>query len=228
MIILPVVLILAQINLAPNHRKACVSQLSCVGKLTRGEFMNMTFTGMLLAGVLAVGPTCSLAEQGHGGDRDALQQQAICLVEQMVGRLKPALKKALQEGGPEHAIAVCSVNAPDIAASLSNSGWQVKRVSEKNRNPAAVPDEWETAVLEMFQTRLEEDSAPGALVFSEQTISGFRFAKAQITEGLCLNCHGTQLTPAVISRLNELYPNDRATGYSIREIRGMFSLLYKP
>lgn len=52
----------------------------------------------------------------------------------------------MAERGPGHALEVCSVQAPAIASLLSTDGWQVKRVSLKNRNPDAVPDEWEAAV----------------------------------------------------------------------------------
>jgi hypothetical protein len=48
--------------------------------------------------------------------------------------------------------------------------------------------------------------------------------KAITTEGICLACHGKTLGPAVSKKISELYPSDHATGYSVGEVRGAFSL----
>ena len=47
-----------------------------------------------------------------------------------------------------------------------------------------------------------------------------RYMKAVPTEGACLACHGTQLSEDVRAGLKEMYPDDRATGYNIGEVRG--------
>ena len=84
-----------------------------------------------------------------------LEQEAIGIVKQFGGALKPELVKAIKAGGPAHAISVCAEKAPSIAQSLSlETGWQVKRVSLKPRNAvSATPDAWETGVLEQFDRR---------------------------------------------------------------------------
>ena len=46
--------------------------------------------------------------------------------------------------------------------------------------------------------------------------------KAIPTGGLCLQCHGTAIAPKLAEKLSELYPEDKATGYSEGEIRGAF------
>jgi len=48
--------------------------------------------------------------------------------------------------------------------------------------------------------------------------------KAIPAGGMCMNCHGQNLTSAVSSRLAELYPEDQAVGYMPGQIRGAFSL----
>ncbi len=40
----------------------------------------------------------------------------------------------------------------------------------------------------------------------------------------CLGCHGSEIKPAIAAALNEKYPNDQATGYSVGDIRGAFTL----
>ena len=87
-------------------------------------------------------------------DKEQLKQEAISIVKKFGGSLKPELKKAIQSGGPAHAISVCSEKAPSIARDLSReSGWIVKRVSLKARSETAVPDSWERNVLQQFDER---------------------------------------------------------------------------
>ena len=50
----------------------------------------------------------------------------------------------------------------------------------------------------------------------------FRFMKAIPTGALCLQCHGSSISPEVSARLAELYPDDKATGYATGDIRGAF------
>ena len=157
---------------------------------------------------------------------DALKREAAGIVQRFAGQLKPRLMEALQEGGPSEAITICSEEAPRIAAHLADeTGWTVRRVSLKPRNrTTALPDSWEQEILEQFDARRADGESPGALVHAELQEERFRFMKAQPVEALCLTCHGTSVSPAITSALKAHYPEDRATGYSLGEIRGAFSL----
>jgi hypothetical protein len=46
--------------------------------------------------------------------------------------------------------------------------------------------------------------------------------KAIPTGAVCLTCHGTEVKPEVLTKIKELYPNDKATGYQEGDIRGAF------
>ncbi|MFB6262906.1 MAG: DUF3365 domain-containing protein, partial [Bradymonadaceae bacterium] len=43
-------------------------------------------------------------------------------------------------------------------------------------------------------------------------------------KGLCVNCHGTRdkLAPGVSEKLAKYYPEDRATGFEVGDLRGWF------
>ncbi|MEM7016308.1 MAG: DUF3365 domain-containing protein [Pseudomonadota bacterium] len=156
-----------------------------------------------------------------------LKAEAVKIVKTFGGMLKPRLQEAIQTGGLAHAINVCSVEAPNIAEKLSKeTGWQVKRVSLKPRNKSsAVPDDFEKKILEQFNAQQSKGEAPAAVEHAEILNQQFRYMKAQVVEGLCLNCHGSSLSPEVIKALGKHYPKDVATGYSLGEIRGAFSLV---
>lgn len=48
--------------------------------------------------------------------------------------------------------------------------------------------------------------------------------KAIPTGGVCIACHGAELDPAIAQKINELYPDDQATGYKPGDIRGAFTI----
>ncbi len=158
-------------------------------------------------------------------DKQALKKEAVGIVKRFGGSLKPELKKALKSGGPAHAISVCSEKAPAIAHKLStDTGWYVKRVSLKPRNPGAKPDAWEEKVLQMFDQRQAKGEDPKKMAYAEVVDGKFRFMKAQGVEQVCLNCHAAKVKPEVEAALKEKYPHDKARGYSLGQIRGAFSL----
>ena len=154
------------------------------------------------------------------------EQEARALAGQFVSRLKPQLKKAMNEGGPGVAIAVCAEPAPAIADDLSaESGWTVKRVSLRTRNSSrAQPDEWEQAVLYEFNRRQAEGELPARIAFGEVVDGQYRFMQAQGVEPLCLLCHGKGISDATQAALDKYYPDDQATGYSLDQVRGAISL----
>ena len=160
-------------------------------------------------------------------NKSELEMEAKEIVATFAGELKPKLKKAIQSGGLEHAVNICSVEAPKIAKNLSaKTGWSVKRVSLKPRNKnSATPDEFEREVLRQFNERQIKGESPSAIAYSEIIGDNFRFMKAQGVGGVCLNCHGESIQPDVIKLILEHYPDDAATGYSLGQIRGAFSLI---
>lgn len=160
------------------------------------------------------------------GDQAALEAEAHALVKAFAGRLKPELKQALQTGGPTLAIEVCASQAPKIADALAaESGWSVGRVSLRERNASrAQADDWERTVLAEFNRRAAAGESPAELHTSAVRNGQFRYMQAQGVEGVCLLCHGEQLSDDVRSSLEQYYPDDKATGYSLGQVRGAISL----
>jgi hypothetical protein len=173
---------------------------------------------------------CALpaSAQDEAARTDEARKLAGSLVQALGGKLQAAIK----DGGPPAAIAVCASVAPQIAGELSRSnGARLTRVSLKVRNPLlGTPDAWEQNVLAAFEARLAKGEAADKLEFAE-TVSEpsgkyFRYAKALPVQPVCLNCHGdaASLAPEVRERLAKDYPADRATGYSVGQIRGAVTI----
>jgi hypothetical protein len=146
-------------------------------------------------------------------------------------KLLAVLTEEIGKSGPDGAILVCRDKAPQLAKAASDeTGWNVRRVSLKNRNPRAVPDAWERAALEDFDRRAAAGESPATLekaeIVTENGTQSYRYMRALPVQPLCLNCHGLpeQLTPAVKEKLKALYPDDRAIGYRPGEIRGAMTI----
>ena len=146
-------------------------------------------------------------------------------------KLLKVLTEAIAQDGPAGALGVCKEEAPKMARAASEaSGWQIRRVSQRNRNPKAVPDAWELATLQDFDRRAAAGEPPQTLERFEQVLVDGRpvqrYMRALPTQPMCLACHGApeQLGPGVAERLRTLYPDDRAVGYSAGQVRGAITL----
>ena len=172
---------------------------------------------------------CSSDQQS---DMDTEVAAAKAAIKELATALQSELKAAMQTGGPVAAIGVCNTQAMPITQKVAaEQGWHLGRVSLNNRNPANLPNEWQTAVLKAFEQKQAEGRDIGSLAWSETVnVDGkqeFRFMKAIPTNAVCLNCHGTELSPEVSRVLTGLYPMDRATGYHEGDIRGAFVVTRK-
>ena len=173
-----------------------------------------------LAAALALSPATVLADPSP-------QEQAGAAVRAFATALKGELMTAMQSGGPVAAIDVCKVKAPQIAEAVSlERGMQLSRVSQRNRNPENAPNDWQAAVLEDFQERVNggEDAAGLSWQQTVETETGaeYRFMKAIPTGAVCLACHGQAISPDVAAKIEQSYPEDKATGFSEGDLRGAF------
>jgi hypothetical protein len=146
-------------------------------------------------------------------------------------KLLATLSQAIDKNGPEGAIAVCRDEAPKLAKAASEqTGWTIRRVSLRERNPKAAPDAWERAALEDFDRRAAAGESPATLEKADVVVENGqkmqRYMRALPTQALCLSCHGpsASLSPAVTAQLDALYPADKAVGYRVGDIRGAMTI----
>ncbi|HEB49416.1 MAG TPA: DUF3365 domain-containing protein [Desulfobulbus sp.] len=183
---------------------------------------------LILAGpVLAGAGEDAAHETAAATVMQAQQREAMQAVQALAGRLQAELKKAMQEEGPAHAIAVCKSRARVIAGEIgAKHGLDIRRVSLRNRNPDNTPRAWEKKVLEDFERQKRDGRPVESLTYVTVARTGsgrqFRFMKAIPTRAICTLCHGADIAPAVEKELDRLYPEDRARGFRPGDIRGAF------
>ncbi|BFT31817.1 DUF3365 domain-containing protein [Alteromonas sp. D210916BOD_24] len=149
--------------------------------------------------------------------------------------LKSRLQQAIQTGGLEAGVKECQLAAEPIANQLSQNGWQVGRTALKVRNSNNAPDKWESEQLALFSNLLTKANADNSMVnkplesYQYNSDSGeFRYMMAIEQGQICMACHGEQITPSVKQTILQYYPDDQATGFKLGELRGAFTLSYKP
>lgn len=154
--------------------------------------------------------------------------------QEFMQKLGGTLKKQIESGGVESAIAVCKQVAPALATEYSKNDRIVKRVSLKVRNKSqGTPDAWEVGVLEKFDQNQRDGKPTNSMEISYITEDAdgkwFRYMKAIPTQPMCLQCHGkpADIRDEVKTILAKEYPEDKAVAYSVGEIRGAISIKHK-
>jgi len=193
------------------------------------------WTVLLLVMVLFVG-SCqnsnSAKSTKHNGkvsdaqNEEELKSQAQLIVQFSSQALLGKLQKSIGEQGIAGAVDFCKLEAVAITDSLSLAfGVDIKRISSKNRNPNNAPNSEEKKYLDQFES--EGELALPILVKTEDRFT--YFAPIRLAGGLCLNCHGKldeSMTLEQFEHIKEMYPEDKATGYSLGDLRGMWKITY--
>jgi hypothetical protein len=176
------------------------------------------FIALLLLLIFAQ-PSASLdTEVKRHEDLSSQAKQEIKLVAKA---LKSNLKKGLTEQGAVGAIAVCHQVAQHLSENTADH-WRVSRTSLKVRNPSNKPTPWVLDVLKDFEQRKNSGESLAKLSHQEVRSGRFYFIKPIPTQGLCLTCHGTSISAEVSTKLSELYPEDKAIGFKLGDLRGAF------
>ncbi|PIE41849.1 MAG: glutamate synthase [Gammaproteobacteria bacterium] len=186
----------------------------------------LSIGSLLPLGVQATEPTTITPPQVN---ESALAEEARAFTKQYAAALQKTLKDSLMQSGPVSAIEACKIHAPNISLQMGQqNGWEVSRTSEKLRNSNNQPDIWELEVLGDFKKKVDNGTPAKHLEHYEVVISNgkpaFRYMKAIPVQGVCLTCHGPQVTGPIKAAIDELFPNDKATGYQPGELRGAFTL----
>ncbi|AXT38785.1 DUF3365 domain-containing protein [Alteromonas sp. BL110] len=205
--------------------------------------MNKCVALMALSTILSATVSgCNLAEKPQMTNVDAQEgevqikiKQAKEHVKALGAGLKTRLQQAIKSGGLTAGVEECQLAAGPIAESLSKNGWVIGRTSLKVRNPGNAPDDWEREQLAHFSSLLEKNKLTSEPLkrpldtYQYDDESGeFRYMMAIEQGQICMACHGTNIAPAVKDVIAKHYPDDQATGFEVGDLRGAFTLTYRP
>lgn len=159
-----------------------------------------------------------------------LKEEGKTIVKSSGKALIGNLKKAIQQGGIQHAIKFCAVEAMPITDSLSKAhDVTLARVSHKNRNSRNEADSFEKQLIERYQTQIKEGKALKPSL-AERDNKKVYYHPIKIKNGLCLNCHGKKgktLSAETFELLRDEYPDGDAIGFELGDLRGLWKVQFK-
>lgn len=138
------------------------------------------------------------------------------------------LMGTIQKKGTLKAVTFCNKKAYPITDSMAVAqNATIKRVSDKPRNPKNKANTKELELIAQFKNAIakNEEYTPVTEVVNGKV----HFYAPITTNSMCLQCHGSpekEIQPEVLNTINNLYPEDMATGYAVNEVRGMWSITY--
>lgn len=141
--------------------------------------------------------------------------------------LRHTLGASIQRDGVEGAVQFCNVNAYPITGTLASEKILIKRVANRYRNPQNAPDSTDAVQWNVFATaKAAGDSLQPAIVRENDRV---HYYKPIILQANCTVCHGTNgkdISPAVASTIDSLYPNDNAKDFAVGDLRGMWKISF--
>ena len=180
--------------------------------------------------VILLSALLSIAACGGEKESAALTpEEAIKKAESATNALMAALmaklKPALEEGGPAHAVAVCSEVAGEIEAQVRREqGVSLRRTALRVRNKENAPDAYE----EKWMRDAEAKPEVRLESWSEVVDGGreLRYIRPIYLKALCSKCHGQRerIQPQILEVIEKRYPDDQATGFLPGQLRGIVSV----
>ncbi len=138
------------------------------------------------------------------------------------------LMGAVKSKGTSNALSFCNTKAIHLTDSMATvHNAIITRVSDKPRNPNNQANEEELAYIETFKTSLIPGQ-PFEPIIKKQN-GKVHFYYPIVTNKMCLQCHGKpneQITPEVMTAIDKLYPEDKAKGYDVDQVRGIWNVVF--
>lgn len=178
----------------------------------------------------------------HGGDynqqgeefssvntQKSIEEIGLSYANSSKAQLGKNLMGAIQQQGVLYALEFCNVQAMPITDSMAKvHQTKIARVSNKNRNPTNKANAEEARYISLFQGLINKGEEPQPIVVSENEKNHFYYPI--VTNDMCLKCHGNlgqEVEEKTYEKILELYPNDKAIGYNVNEVRGIWSIEFE-
>jgi hypothetical protein len=202
----------------------------CYPEIQRGYRANNDKEGIMYRKV-ALCAALLFASHASGADDTGLLTEARFVARSLPPKLLNVIQAEVEKRGTEQALVAYSHLSPKILADAAQeTGWEIRQISPRNRNPKGLPDTWESGVLDEFARRIAAGEPPIHMDKGEVVVDGgkryYRYMQPMMMQRVCMECHGPEdaINPGVRQRIKELYPEDRATGYTDGMMRGALTL----
>lgn len=165
------------------------------------------------------------ASQSDGTHKLNESQEGIKYIKMLGGTLKSQLKAHLQEDpSGMSAIGFCTAQAQlitnEVNAKLPDDAT-VRRTSLRTRNSLNKPDTKDIEVMQEIEESIKHKTATATMIRQIKTKEATRYYKPLIAEAACLKCHGENISPEIQAVIQESYPDENASHYTLGSFRGV-------
>lgn len=158
----------------------------------------------------------------------SLEERGMQMAQTTKAELGKNLMGQIQKNGVLAALDFCNIKAMPITDSMATVyKAHIKRVTDKPRNPENKANPAELQYLENFKKQVAAGDEVNPIIVKMGNEAEFYYPI--VTNSMCLKCHGTpgkELESLTLSKIKELYPTDKATGYNENEVRGIWSIRF--
>lgn len=177
--------------------------------------------------------SCQKKEMSNGKMSAQEMETIVSHGKKSAGILMKSLKKelfaAMGKDGVAGAINICKNRALQITDSLAKADPMIvdmKRTTNKYRNPENKPDDIDAQVLSNFESQIASGDKLPEFIIKKYEIDGKifpRYYQPMKIQPLCISCHGdkNKMKNEVVSILDSSYPEDKAHGYQHQDFRGL-------
>lgn len=192
---------------------------------------NMRFIVVVLAGLVisCSGENKVAQPQLSKAELELAQANGKKLVKKSFGALSGELKAQIASKGLDSAIYACQLKANPIIDSVSTAeGVEIKRIAKRTRNTENKPSKEEKHLIKLMERAqsTNEKLSPFTFLIDSNTIAYYH---PILIQPMCLNCHGepgVSMREETYETILNAYPMDKAIGYKLNDLRGLWAIKF--
>ncbi|MDO4228914.1 MAG: DUF3365 domain-containing protein [Capnocytophaga sp.] len=141
------------------------------------------------------------------------------------------VSEKIKEVGFAGAVDFCNENAVKLTNSLADNTFEIKRLSNKNRNRSnKISSEIDQKAWKKISVLMKDSSKPEKHLLLEDNDKVYYYKAIPLGMPTCLVCHGSKQDeiPAEVQQIIATkYPDDKATDYKMGELRGIWKMTFE-
>ncbi|CAH8283208.1 uncharacterized protein DUF3365 [Mariniflexile fucanivorans] len=138
------------------------------------------------------------------------------------------LMGTIQKKGTLEALSFCNVEAYPLTDSMAVvHNATIKRATDKPRNPQNQANTEELKYIKTFKEVVGNNEEPKPIV--KELDDKVQVFYPITTNTMCLQCHGKPnetIEKSTLTKIKNLYHTDKAIGYDVNEVRGIWSITF--
>lgn len=184
----------------------------------------MKLSTLLLSTLLA--STLNAGDQNISAEPKSVKMEGVGYIKKLGETLKVELQQHMKvDPTGVAAFGFCTAKAMEITEEVNKelpANATVRRTALKTRNENNNPDATDIAVMESYIKEIEGKTFnPKNDIKIVEEGNTTRIYKPLLTAGVCLKCHGQNMSKEINDMIAISYPKDQAVGFKEGDLRGV-------